>query len=349
MKKLLLLILLSKSAISFAQITVNSTHLPSAGQAWIEARDEFYNANITPGGASQTWNYTGLLTTVLDTNAFLSSASTPYASFFPASNLALNQTQDSMYLYATKNTTGMYLDGFYFYTATAPFGQNAIPFSPSYTFIPTPFTYLDSQTSYYKYVIDIDTALPYIRFVHYVDVSFLCDGYGALQLPGNTYPNTLRVKQVETSYDSLLADTVGAGNYFSFGPPTIEQNTTYRWFKNSHPTVLLTLESDSTGVACNQSSYLFSSFTTSVAENPTTEPQVSVFPNPASSTVNVLLPQEGKDGDVFRLMDINGKVIRETAMKGMKQYSFFVTGLESGIYVWSINSLAAQGKMVVKK
>jgi hypothetical protein len=348
MKKLLLLILLSKSALSFAQITVNSTHLPSAGQAWIEARDEFYNANITPGGASQTWNYTGLLTTVLDTSAFLSAASTPYASFFPASNLALNQTQDSTYLYATKSTTGMYLDGFYFYTAAAPFGQNAIPFSPSYKFIPTPFTYLDSQTSYYKYVIDIDSALPYIRIVHYVDVSFLCDGYGALQLPGNTYPNTLRVKQVETTYDSLLADTAGAGNYFSFGPPTIEQKTTYRWFKNAHPAVLLTLESDSTGVACNQSSYLFSSFTTSVAENPTTEPQVSVFPNPSTSIVHVRLPQEGTKADIFQLMDTQGKVIRETSLYGMKQYSFFVNNLSAGIYLWTVNSLSVSGKLVVE-
>ncbi|MBK9639541.1 MAG: T9SS type A sorting domain-containing protein, partial [Bacteroidetes bacterium] len=190
--------------------------------------------------------------------------------------------------------------------------------------------------------------LPYIRFVHQVNISFLCDGYGSLQLPGVTHANTLRTKQTETSIDSLLADTAGNGNYFSFSPPTIEQSTLYRWFKASQPTIVLTLEADSAGTQCSRSSYMYNWFTTSVGENPSTTPTVNVFPNPTSNLVNVLLPQEGTKDDMFQLCDINGKVIRETSLKGIKQYSFYVNNLQSGVYLWTVKSLSASGKLVVE-
>lgn len=349
MRKGLLFILLFSSHCTIAQITINSTHLPPAGQTWIEAIDEFYNAPITPGGANQIWNYSGLLTTTLDTTSLLTAASTPYgASDYPASNLAIHREEDSAYFYLTTNASGLYLDGYYFYTAQPPFGQNKIPFTPAYRFIPTPFTYLNNYVSIYKYVIDIDTALPHIRFVHHVDVNFLCDGYGSLQLPGITHPNTLRAKQTEIIIDSLLADTVGNGTYFSVAPPTLEQNTSYRWFKGTQPSIILTLEADSAGTQCNRCGYLYNYFTTSVIENPTGVATVNVFPNPATTLVNVSLPQEGTSKDVFQLYDITGKVIRETSLQGMKQYSFYVSGLQSGIYMWNINGLGAIGKLVVE-
>jgi Secretion system C-terminal sorting domain len=349
MKRTLLFFLLISNLQIFAQITINSTHLPPAGQTWIEATDEFYNAAITPGGANQIWNYSGLLTTSLDTTSLITSASTPYGSSdYPASNLAIHQEEDSAYFYITSSASGFYLDGYYFYNSQPPFGQNKIPFTPAYRFIPTPFTYLDNYISIYKYVIDIDTALPYIRFVHHVDVNFLCDGYGSIQLPGATHPNTLRAKQTEIIIDSLLADTVGNGNYFSVAPPTVEQNTSYRWFKGSQPSIILTLEADSAGTQCNRSSYLYNYFTTSVGENPTGVPTVNVFPNPASSLVNVSLPQEGTAKEMFQLYDITGRVIRETSLKGIKQYSFYVNNLKPGIYMWSINNLKASGKLVVE-
>ena len=349
MKKILLLVLIIYSIQASAQITINSTHLPPAGQTWIEAVDEFYNAAITPGGANQTWNYVGLLTTSLDTTSLLTAASTPYgASDFPSSNLAIHQEEDSSYLYVTSNISGLYLDGYYFYTVEPPFGQNAISFAPTYRFVPTPFTYLDNYNSMYKYVIDIDTALPYIRFVHQVNISFLCDGYGTLQLPGVTHANTLRTKQTEIITDSLLADTAGNGIYFSFSPPSIEQNTLYRWFKGSQPTIVLTLEADSAGTQCSRSSYMYNWFTTSVGENPSATTTVHVFPNPTSNLVNVSLPQEGTKDEIFQLCDITGKVIRETPLKGMKQYSFYVNNLQSGVYLWTVNSLNASGKLVVE-
>lgn len=348
MKKILFLFLLLTNQQVSAQITINSTHLPPAGQTRIEAIDEFYNAPITPGGANQTWNYSGLLTTSLDTTNLLSAASTPYAATnYPASNLAIHQEEDSAYFYISSNVSGFYLDGYYFYNAQPPFGQNKIPFAPAYRFIPTPFTYLDNYVSIYKYVIDIDTALPYIRLVHHVNIDFLCDGYGSLQLPGVTHPNTLRAKQTEVIIDSLFADTTGSGNYFSFAAPSLEQKISYRWFKGSQPSIILTLFADSAGTLCNQSNYLYNFFTTSVGENPSGVAKVNLFPNPAASLVNVSLPHEGTAKEVFQLYDITGKVIRETSLKGMKQYSFYVNNLHPGVYMWTVNSLNASGKLVI--
>jgi len=349
MKKILLLLIALTPLLLNAQITITSSHLPVAGQSFVDAVDDTYNAPILLGGANQNWNYTTLQNLEQDTTAFVSAATTPYGpTYFPSSNLAIHTPEDSLYLYITTNTNGLYIDGYYFYTSQAPFGQNAIPFSPSYLFIPTPFTYLDTQTSFYKYVIDIDTALPYLRFVHQVNQAIVGDGYGALQLPNATYSNTLRVKSTETTFDSLLADTIGNGTYFLIDPPTVSQLSSYYWLQAAQPVILLTLASDSLGFMCDRSSYVLSS-TTSVQEpQPETKVNVNVYPNPASGLVNVSLLYEGTSNTVFRLFDLSGRVIRETSLEGIQQYGFYVNHLERGVYLWTIDDAGVQGKLVVE-
>lgn len=349
MKKLVLFSICLVPLLLQGQITINSSHLPVAGQVFVNAIDDTYNAPLLPGGASQTWNYTGLLNLDQDTTAFLNAAATPYGpSDFPSSNLAIHTPADSMYLYASTNTGGLSIDGYYFYTSSPPFGQNAIPFNPSYLFIPTPFTYLDTQSSYYKYVIDIDTALPYIRFVHQVNQAFVGDGYGTLQLPTATYANTLRIKATETIIDSLLADTTGNGTYFMIDPPSVTQLSNYYWVQAAQPILLLSIASDSLGVTGNNSSYNLAS-TTSVQEpSPVSTANVHIYPNPASGLVNVTLLKEGTSNTVFRLFDVQGRVIRETPLEGMRQYGFYVNQLERGVYLWTVDEAGAQGKLVVE-
>jgi len=350
MKKHLLLCLIVCSTTLSAQITINNSHLPIPGQTWINALDEFYTAAVTPGGANQTWNYSALLTTSFDTTVFLNAANTPYgASNFPSSTMAIHQPGDSMYLYLTTGANGLDLDGYYFYSLEPPFGQNAIPFVPANRFVPTPFTYQNTLNTFYRYVVDIDTALPYIRFIHYVDVSHNADGYGTLQLPGVTHTNTLRMKTVEVTYDSLMADTAGNGNYFLFNSPSVEQTTSYKWFRASNPSIVLTIDADSAGTMATQSSYLYNSFTTSIGETPASSgPIVNVFPNPANDRVNVILEKEGKLNHIFQLTDTRGRVIRETSLEGIQHYSFYVNNLESGVYLWKVTGLNEQGKLIVQ-
>ncbi len=348
MKKILFLLITLTPLLLNAQITITSSHLPFAGQTYVNANDDTYSATIPPGGANQTWNYTGLLNTELDTTAFLSAAATPYASSFPGSNLAIYTMSDSLYLYLTTNTNGLYIDGYYFNNANPPFGQNAIPFNPSNLFVPTPFTYQDTRTNTYKYVIDIDSVLPHLRFVHHVEQSFLGDGYGTLQLPSATYNNTLRIKSTELQMDSLLFDTIGNGSYFLIDPPVVSQHSSFLWFRASQPSLLLNLASDSLGIIGENSSYLYAS-ATSVQETPAQKAtNVRVYPNPARDFVQVSLLKEGDRNTLFRLSDIQGRVIRETSLEGMSQYAFYVNHLSAGVYIWSVPALNAQGRLIVE-
>lgn len=349
MKKIILFLLLVLPVLTNAQITINSSHLPSAGQSWVEAYDDNYSAPMLLGGAAQNWNYSGLLTQGYDTTTFISAAATPYGpTNFPGSNLAIHNPDDSLYIYVTKNTSGLYIDGYYFYTAQPPFGVNAIPFIPHGLFLPTPFTYNDTRSNTYKYVIDIDTALPYIRFVHQVNQDFLADGYGALQLPNATYNNTLRVRNTELTIDSLLIDTLGNGNYFSLSTPTLEQKVSYNWFRTNQPAFLLSIDADSLGNTATRSNYMYLN-TTSVQELPVAAASpVRVYPNPSNNLVQVLLEQSGNENNIFRLCDVSGRVIRETSLEGINQLSFYVNKLAAGTYFWSISGLNAQGKLMVE-
>ncbi len=350
MKKFLSALVFLIPALLKAQITITGSHLPFTGQTYINAEDDTYNAAIPAGGAAQTWNYTGLLSLDYDTVSFLNATNTPYGpSHYPSSNMAIHTPEDSMYIYISTNSGGLYLDGYYFYTSQPPFGQNAIPFTPSYLFIPTPFTYQDTRNSFYKYVIDIDTALPHIRFVHHVNLEYNGDGYGTLQLPGATYNNTLRIKHTETTIDSLLADTIGNGSYFLVDPPTLEQNSSYQWLQAAQPALLLTINSDSIGTTGQFSSYLSSSLTSVDDHTVTSAPGVSVFPNPASDFVRVDLPEPGGSDSFFRLCDMQGRLVRETALEGISGYGFWVNTLPAGVYMWNISGTVQCGRLVITK
>ena len=98
-----------------AQITLTQSDLPVAGTAYIVGADSAYNAAITPGGANQSWDYSGLVNSVQDTIGFIAASTSPYASNFPLANLASHNVVDSMWTFFISNPTGFYINGAYSY------------------------------------------------------------------------------------------------------------------------------------------------------------------------------------------------------------------------------------------
>ncbi len=229
-----------------------------------------------------------------------------------------------MFIYATANATGLYTDGFYFYGSQPPFGINALSFEASNVLVPAPFTFNDLLNHTGRYVVDIDTGLPYLRITHTTLQTFTGDGWGSLVLPNASYPNTLRMKIQELSHDSLLIDTAGLGNYFLIQPPDISQLTNYYWMRNGQPGLLLNISADSLGITGNRSSYLLA-YTAGLPETVSQPagPGVQVFPNPASEKVTVLLREPPSGKTVFSLYDLTGRTLRQQSMAGLQHYSFF--------------------------
>lgn len=350
MKKIFLLFAFLLPILLQAQITITTNQLPYAGLGYVNANDtSFILPNFTVGGANQTWNFSAVLTNdQQDTAGWTTAVGTPYTADFPTSNLASDNQTDSIYSYYTSNANGFYLNGFRAYGSNTPFSVNKIVMNPAYLFMPVPFTFGDTQSSYFRFVIDVDTALPYYRLVHRVNQTFNVPAYGSLQLPNATYPNTICVKNVQTSFDSISIDVTGLGLYIPVSS-SASQLTNYYWARTAQPSIVLTIVADSLGNNTETASYFEGTAVTGI-ESPTVpqDPNVTVYPNPASDLVYVNLPQPGNATTVFRLTDVQGRVVRETSLEGIQQYGFYVNRLPVGMYLWTIEELGATGKLIVK-
>lgn len=348
MKKLItfLIILIATGTLS-AQITITPAQLPFAGLGYINAKDTSYTGTVPSGGASQNWNFASLLTQDdTDTLDYLSAASTPFTADFPTSNLARQNATDRIYYYFTSDSNGFYLNGGKAYGLPDPFGNSLLVYNPAEMYLPVPFTYGDTLNAYYRFVVDMDTALPYMRWIFHANQTHVADGWGSLTLPNSTYANTLRVKYVQTVYDTLLTDVMGFGMYIPVDN-SAAQYTMYTWLRTQQPSIVLTVFADSLGTTAINADYFEGTAVTGISETTNTgATNVSVYPNPASELVTVLLPAPGTAGTIFRMTDIGGRVIRETSLDGIFQYSFYVNHLQKGVYTWTVG--ATTGRLMVR-
>jgi len=349
MKKSIFFILLSLPFFGLGQITINSGQLPYAGLAYITASDTFINTPVPAGGMNQVWDFSSLTNDVQDTSGFINAAGTPFDFEFPASNLASHSPLDSTFVYMTTNASGFYLNGSRFYgdTSALPFPVNKFVFNPPYLFIPIPFTYGSTRNSSFRFQLDFDFQGTPARLISNTQQTFEGDGYGSLQLPNANYPNTLRIKTVETSFDSLLVE-LAPGIYIPLNS-SVSQSTAYYWLRTAQPSLVMTLESDSLGTTALSADFFEGTAVTGLSNiHNSKAPEVKVYPNPATSFLFVSLPQTGTSSDLFRMFDLQGRLVFEQPLEGLNQYGFEVTTFSNGPYTWNISSRNVSGKIVIQ-
>jgi PKD repeat protein len=79
--------------------------------------------------------------------------------------------------------------------------------------------------------------------------------------------------------------------------------------------------------------------------------KISVYPNPASEFVQLVLPEVPFEHAMLSLYDLNGKLIREIAWPKAQQISGMkIANLKPGVYVLRLKSLQKRylGKLIVK-
>ena len=344
MKKTYTLLMLLSPLLIQAQITVTGNDLPFPLLAFTMVHDTAYHSPMTPGGANQVWNYISLQNTMQDTLAFIPASSTPFTAQFPNANLASYDVPNNSYSYFISNNTGFYLNGG---TNNITTGGNVV-YNPPLTFIPVPFTYHSTHSDYARFQID-STGGPYpLRFIHQIQNTFLGDGYGSLQLPNATYPNTLRVKLVENTSDSILADIFSNGNYVLILPPTVNQVVHYRWFRNGTAAYLLGVDADSAGAIATRAEYLLN-YVVGISQLSASNVSLQIFPNPAFDKTQVILPS-AIHAALLKITDAQGKIVDEVSFKE-KDVWLDVKHYDAGWYLLSIDneSVHYQAKLLVKK
>lgn len=330
MKKIYILIVCFLPLLALAQPTITQSDLPYAGVAWIMASNSSYTGAVLAGGADQTWDYTSLADSTTDTTAFLSAAGTPYVDTFPSANAASYDPSNGSWIYYTTNSSGLYLDG-------GDASGILFKYNPTLLYVPVPFGYTNTNNSYARAQVDevVDT-LPE-RFVTYITNDIVADGWGTLNIPSGSFPNTLREKVTQVTTDSIFIDFTHTGNYF-FVHASSSQTVTYRWIRNSvaGSTYLLGIDADSAGTTATSSEYYLSNFVLSTKDLTAQDNSLHVYPNPASGNVHFALDGNTSNNGVIKVYDALGQQIISIDIKGINYLDLPVDKLANGIYYYSL-------------
>ena len=315
-----------------AQITITTADLPTAGSSYILASDTVYTDVISPGGPNQVWNYSQLVNHGQDTFLFQSAAGTPYASTFSSATLANNNPNDSIWAYFISNAGGLYLNGAYLYNTGGPGGlsNTAIVYNPVQIFAPTPFTYGSTRNEVSRFQLDINSMSPHIRVIHRTETSLTGDGYGSLTTPYATYANTIRIKSVDLSYDSIYVDLLGFG-FYTLAQTSQSQVSSYKWYKNGNPSLVLNLNADSLATLVSGADFLYVPGSTGI-NSAANQESIKSYPNPASDILVIDIPKELKSESTLQIYNNAGQLINTVLINDLDRYMLDVKLYPAGLY-----------------
>ncbi len=252
----------------FAQISINTTHMPVAGGIYYTATDTLPgNFSVGPAGANQTWNYPNLNLHLRDTLYFVTPASTPYAADYPNANLAL--TMDfSGFIYYRNNAQSFRIEGLAFDDPSL--GISKVKLNPPTDQYRFDIDYLDNFSGSYSWRVTKGfnelspaiqqqiqqsllpgTTVDSVRATYNGTYSDTIDAWGVFITPLGSY-DCLRRKRIENGNTRIEAKTCIGFPPFqscSWGFPTdIPNNTSnHEWLTTITRIPLVTLNYDSLG------------------------------------------------------------------------------------------------------
>lgn len=216
MKKLLLSLFAAIALQASAQPVLNSTLIPVAGELYVQTQADTVGIMPGPAGAMQNWNFNLNINGTTSITSYIDAVGTPYQSNFPMSTLAFQQ--DTIYTYYSTSATSMEMLGM-----EGPSMQSI--YSDTRLLLSVPLSFGDSFTDFYEGV----TTVGAVSLTVTGEVTTTYDAYGNLTINGNTINNVARVRQRDSSVQSISG----------FNSTTITDS--YAWLDPSNPNTLLNI------------------------------------------------------------------------------------------------------------
>ncbi len=255
-------IILLVPILSFSQITVNDSNLPSIGDTIIMAY-EYGSYSQGNSGPNQNWNFSSANGSIDMVLGFIDPNTTPYASSFTNSNLCV-QIDSAAYYYLNTSTNGLVTNGFV---------DQGMIYDYNQIMLPTPLNYLDTITIS-NIIFQYDTVIsppfpsvfiglpgPYvidsIRQSYGKIQEYIVDGWGQVEIPNGNY-DALRVYESMYEFDNIMmkiTDTITGTSQWIQDPTTpadtLWEQSRYVWRTNDSTIKfnLAEIETDSLGNA----------------------------------------------------------------------------------------------------
>ena len=313
---------------SFSQLVLTSAIDPTPGD--IEFRVSADTNGISEGnsGANQTWNYPNLIKTDSVSVHWLLPSQTPYASLFPASNLAC---LDTCYNYFDSSATKLELVGYFSH-------GTAVNYTNFETMLTYPFTFNSNFTDNFAagYAQTGDS------LIVNGTANVTADGYGLLNLPFGVFLNALRLKEIITVSDSSVLYHMAIVTHY----------TVYDWYVPYRKFSVFKIVYTSVVIpgfgTINAKHVFYNPATPVIGIRPISSEVVTNYslgqnyPNPFNPSTKINL-QIVKNGLVkLSVYDILGREVRQLVnqnlQSGAYQVDFDASDLPSGIYFYVLSA-----------
>ncbi|MDP4763772.1 MAG: T9SS type A sorting domain-containing protein [Salibacteraceae bacterium] len=245
-KTLLSAIALFTAISSFAQITITQADFGTAGDSIVIGTDVAPPANLNVGGTgNQTWDFTSLSVSNINTLKFENPANTASGNIFPNSDIATERQQDTIFYDLNGNEFS--IDG----VTGDPFnlGVNlAVNFTPNVKQVEFPSTLNSSftVTAYFDTVMScaalgLGGSCDSVNIKRKVNITSNFDAYGTVETPGGTY-TCLRQYLLEQNTDTVWAKFPFIGWQMFLDSASTVHN--YRWYANAEQWPVLSAIAD---------------------------------------------------------------------------------------------------------
>lgn len=295
--------------------------------------------NIGPGaaGANVEWDFSGVTPdTISITFRFVPADTTEYYDMYPEANLCLYQDEFKIYNY-------LFIDESTLEEHGIALSAQQLVYSDPKTLINFPFTYESSLSD------DYESARVLAGFTYYTSGSVEIEGdaYGTLHLPGETFPDVLRVKTVDMEKDS--AD-LGSGYIEVY----LREHETYTWYSINHPGPLATHSTQTDtqiGILVTPDTLIADTMhfvpVTSFHYDPTAVYSgthtfesaafdLEITPNPFHESLTLSFNAENPQDFGFELRSLSGEIVFSrtfAATTGRNQVQMTPAALPAGTYV----------------
>ena len=351
-----------------AQITVTDTDIVEQGDLVYMAYDNNPSPLITIGlqGMNQTWDFSNLQVSSVDTELYVSPIGTQYENLYPNANLCLSA--EGSISYFDKSSSGVYI-----------YGLNDTVFNLPALFLPLPLTFGLSVTDGPIVVVEdyitgpfLSIALPAsavatltnnlaniadTALIQITNTSeFSVDGSGVITTPLGTY-DALRLKEVK-EISSILnvycSDTVTQqGMWFNNIPfsaiPILagysnnEQEITYRWITNdSTVTYLVAATVVDSFNNVEEASFQITPFPNTANTTELPSSFFNVYPIPV--TDKLIVNSQNNELINLELLNVNGKLILKKEFN--QSTSLDISQISKGMYY--LNLKTVEGKLTKK-
>ena len=351
-----------------AQITVTDIDIVEQGDLVYMAYDNNPSSLITIGlqGINQTWDFSTLQVSSVDTELYVSPIGTQYENLYPNANLCLSAGGSISYF--DKSSSGVYI-----------YGLNDTVFNLPALFLPLPLTFGLSVTDGPIVVVEdyitgpfLSIALPAsavatltnnlaniadTALIQITNTSeFSVDGSGVITTPLGTY-DALRLKEVK-EISSILnvycSDTLTQqGMWFNNIPfsaiPILagysnnEQEITYRWITNdSTVTYLVAATVVDSFNNVEEASFQITPFPNTANTTELPSSFFNVYPIPV--TDKLIVNSQNNELINLELLNVNGKLILKKEFN--QSTSLDISQISKGMYY--LNLKTVEGKLTKK-